>query len=150
MNKLLLGALATIGLGAATAGSSSWPASSMSAPTPPTVPSPYQALTFARERAIASRTGEIQIPADLADPERVRRGAGNYAAMCVNCHLSPEAPDSEIRKGLYPTPPNLSENRRRNRHVTLPAISGSSSTESRLPVCRPGRRAAWRMRPFGT
>ena len=69
----------------------------------------YQALTFARERAIASRTGDIQVPADLADPERVRRGAGNYAAMCVNCHLSPEAPDSEIRKGLYPTPPNLSE-----------------------------------------
>jgi hypothetical protein len=69
----------------------------------------YQALTFARERAIASRTGDIQVPTDLADPERVRRGAGNYAAMCVNCHLSPEAPDSEIRKGLYPTPPNLSE-----------------------------------------
>ncbi|WP_341744111.1 cytochrome c [Azonexus hydrophilus] len=109
MNKLLLGALATIGLGAATAGivvvagvvdvGADTPHSSFT----------YQALTFARERAIASRTGEIQIPADLADPERVRRGAGNYAAMCVNCHLSPEAPDSEIRKGLYPTPPNLSE-----------------------------------------
>lgn len=109
MNKLLLGALATIGLGVATAGivvvagvvdvGADTPHSSFT----------YQALTFARERAITSRTGDIQIPADIADPERVRRGAGNYAAMCVNCHLSPEAPDSEIRKGLYPTPPNLSE-----------------------------------------
>lgn len=109
MCRFIWGALATIGLGAATAGivvvagvvdvGADTPHSSFT----------YQALTFARERAIASRTGEIQTPADLADPERVRRGAGNYAAMCVNCHLSPEAPDSEIGKGLYPTPPNLSE-----------------------------------------
>ena len=28
--------------------------------------------------------------------------------MCVGCHLSPGVDDSEIRKGLYPAPPNLS------------------------------------------
>ena len=109
MHKLFLGALTTIGLGAATAGGvviagvvdvgADTPHSSFT----------YQALAFARERAIASRIGDIKIPADIADPERVRRGAGNYAAMCVNCHLSPGATDTEIRKGLYPTPPNLSE-----------------------------------------
>lgn len=109
MYRFIWGALATIGLGAATAGivvmagvidvGADTPHSSFT----------YQALAFIRERAIASRIGDIQVPADFADPERVRRGAGNYAAMCVNCHLSPEAPDSEIRKGLYPTPPNLAE-----------------------------------------
>ena len=104
MNKFLWGALATVGLGAATAGvvvvaglvdvSADTPHSSFT----------YQALAFARERSIASRTGEIQVPADFADPERVRRGAGNYAAMCVNCHLSPDAPDSEISKGTVSNP----------------------------------------------
>lgn len=69
----------------------------------------YEALTVARERSIAKRTAGINIPKNFADPERVRRGAGNYAAMCVNCHLSPGTPDSEIRRGLYPMPPNLSE-----------------------------------------
>lgn len=109
MNKLFLGALATIGLGAATAGIIVVAGVvDIGADTPHSAFT-YQALTFARERAIASRTDEIQIPANFADPERVRRGAGNYAAMCVNCHLSPEAPDSEIRKGLYPTPPKLAE-----------------------------------------
>lgn len=109
MNKLLLGALAAIGLGAATAGIVVIAGVIDIGADTPHSPLTYQALAFARERAIASRTGSIQVPADFADPERVRRGAGNYAAMCVNCHLSPEAPDSEIRKGLYPTPPNLSE-----------------------------------------
>lgn len=69
----------------------------------------YEALTVARERSIAKRTAGINIPENFADPERIRRGAGNYAAMCVNCHLSPGASDSEIRRGMYPTPPNLSE-----------------------------------------
>lgn len=107
MYRFICGALAAIGLGAATAGvvvmagvidvGANTPHSSFTS----------QALAFTRERAIASRIGDIRVPADFADPERVRRGAGNYAAMCVNCHLSPEAPDSEIRKGLYPAPPNL-------------------------------------------
>ena len=109
MHKLFLGALAAVGLGAATAGGVVMAGIVDVGADTPHSSFTYQALTFARERAIASRTGDIQVPADLADPERVRRGAGNYAAMCVNCHLSPEAPDSEIRKGLYPTPPNLSE-----------------------------------------
>jgi mono/diheme cytochrome c family protein len=31
--------------------------------------------------------------------------------MCVNCHLSPGREDAEIRPGLYPQPPKLSEQR---------------------------------------
>jgi mono/diheme cytochrome c family protein len=29
--------------------------------------------------------------------------------MCTDCHLKPGAGDSEIRPGLYPQPPNLSQ-----------------------------------------
>jgi cytochrome c553 len=109
MKKLLLGFLLALGLGAATAAvvvmtgvidvGADTPHSSVT----------HQVLTLAREQSIARRAGNIQVPADFADPERVRRGAGNYAAMCVDCHLSPQAPDSEIRQGLNPQPPSLTE-----------------------------------------
>ena len=61
-----------------------------------------------RNRAIAVRASEIRVP-DLKDQQVILKGAGQYAAMCVNCHLAPGKPDSEIRAGLYPKPPNLSE-----------------------------------------
>lgn len=72
---------------------------------------PHSAFVFAvieqaRERAIARQVRDITPPDDLSDPERIRRGAGNYAAMCVNCHLAPRMANSEIRQGLYPTPPD--------------------------------------------
>jgi mono/diheme cytochrome c family protein len=60
-----------------------------------------------RERAVTARAREVAVPADLADAGRIRRGAGNYDAMCAGCHLKPGLDDSEIRKGLYPQPPNL-------------------------------------------
>lgn len=63
-----------------------------------------------RNRSIAVRAGRIELP-DLQDEQLVLKGAGQYAAMCVNCHLAPEQSDSEIRPGLYPKPPNLSEQR---------------------------------------
>lgn len=68
-----------------------------------------------RERSIAVRTSDLKAPADLESVERIRRGAGNYDAMCVGCHLKPGLKDTEIRKGLYPQPPNLAE------HVGDPA-----------------------------
>ena len=63
-----------------------------------------------RNRSIAVRASQIELP-DLQDEQLVLKGAGQYAAMCVNCHLAPEQTDSEIRPGLYPKPPNLSEQR---------------------------------------
>lgn len=60
-----------------------------------------------REQSIEARTGNIPVPADLDDAQRLRRGAGNYDAMCSGCHLKPGMDDSEIRKGLYPQPPGL-------------------------------------------
>lgn len=75
---------------------------------------PHEAIVFeviqeARERSIARRARDVKPPVDLSDPERARRGAGNYQAMCVRCHLSPGMPDSELRRGLYPTPPDLTK-----------------------------------------
>ena len=67
-------------------------------------------MEVVRDRSIAARANKIEVP-DLQDEELVLKGAGQYAAMCVNCHLAPEQKDSEIRPGLYPKPPNLSEQR---------------------------------------
>lgn len=64
----------------------------------------YRLLEVARERSIASRVSDIDVP-DLSDPELVRSGAGNYSAMCVTCHLSPDAQETELSIGLYPRPP---------------------------------------------
>src|SRR5690606_23729244 len=40
---------------------------------------------------------------------RIRQGAGNYNAMCTGCHLTPGAGETELSKGLYPAPPNLTK-----------------------------------------
>lgn len=64
-------------------------------------------IAWAREQSIARQAKDVVPPGDLTSAERVRRGAGNYEAMCVVCHLSPGVEDSEMRKGLYPVPPNL-------------------------------------------
>ena len=67
-------------------------------------------IEVVRDRSIAVRAGDVEVP-DLRDEQLVLKGAGQYAAMCANCHLAPEQRDSEIRPGLYPRPPNLTEQR---------------------------------------
>src|SRR3972149_4998289 len=98
MNKLLLGILVTVGIGAVTGSIIIVTGAIDAGADAPHSPLVHKALVFARERSIASRIADLKEPAD---------GAGNYAGMCVNCHLAPELPDSEIRKGMYPAPPNL-------------------------------------------
>ncbi len=76
---------------------------------------PYWEITrklieVVRDRSIAVRTNRVELP-DLQDEQLILKGAGQYAAMCVNCHLAPKQPDSEIRPSLYPKPPNLTEQR---------------------------------------
>lgn len=44
----------------------------------------------------------------MTDPARIIQGAGNYDAMCTGCHLKPGMAETELSKGLYPAPPNLS------------------------------------------
>lgn len=68
----------------------------------------FHALETVRERSIAVRADEIKVPS-LDDPAMLRRGAGNYDAMCVGCHLAPGKADSELSAGLYPGPPDLTK-----------------------------------------
>ena len=67
----------------------------------------YSLLESLRERSIESRASRLIVP-DLSDPAKAIQGAGNYNAMCVGCHLKPGMSESELSKGLYPAPPNLS------------------------------------------
>lgn len=68
-----------------------------------------QLLEWARERSILRESERITPPMDLTDPERVRRGAGNYAAMCASCHLAAGQETSELRAALYPQPPKFAQ-----------------------------------------
>ena len=66
----------------------------------------YATLEALRERSIEVRASKLDVP-DLDDPARVTQGAGNYAAMCVGCHLAPGMTGTELSLGLYPAPPDL-------------------------------------------
>lgn len=73
---------------------------------------PHSAVTshlfaFIRDRSIEVRASGLVVP-DLADSKLVELGARHYAEMCTDCHSAPGAPESEIRLGLNPQPPNLS------------------------------------------
>lgn len=108
MKGIVIGALGAV-LVSATAGAglihSGWVDVAADTPHHPLTSS---LIEWARERSIERQIRDIVTPTDLADPERIRRGAGNYDAMCVGCHLAPGLADTEIRQGLYPQPPNLS------------------------------------------
>jgi len=62
----------------------------------------------ARNASIAARAEDI-IPPDLSKPELIAKGAVHYSEMCAGCHGAPGIAESEIRKGLYPRPPELRE-----------------------------------------
>ena len=101
-----LGILAVVGVGAlgAFAWSGIYNVGADDAHTAPV----HAFLDMARTRSIATRASKIEVP-DLSDQARIRQGAGNYAAMCAGCHLSPEAAPTEMSGGLYPAPPNLTQ-----------------------------------------
>jgi mono/diheme cytochrome c family protein len=67
----------------------------------------YSLLQVMRERSIAARAGRLHPPPNLEDPAMIRQGAGNYDAMCTACHLAPGMAGTELSKGLYPAPPDL-------------------------------------------
>lgn len=73
-------------------------------------------IGFARDRSIALRAGDIPVP-PLGEQELVTKGAGNYEAMCAQCHRAPGKGPTELSRGLYPSPPNLA------RHVVEPAAA---------------------------
>lgn len=68
----------------------------------------FALLQTLRERSIQVRSADLTAP-NLSDPQLILKGAGQYAAMCTQCHLAPGMKDSELRPGLYPQPPDLSQ-----------------------------------------
>jgi mono/diheme cytochrome c family protein len=66
------------------------------------------AITQLRDRSIAVRSSRIAAP-DLEDASRLAGGAAHYAALCVGCHLAPGVTKSDLRRGLYPHPPDLAQ-----------------------------------------
>ena len=67
----------------------------------------YALLETLRERSIQVRAGQLQAPGDLLDSARITQGSGNYNAMCMGCHLAPGMDGTEMSRGLYPAPPDL-------------------------------------------
>lgn len=78
----------------------------IAADDPHTAPVSYLLETL-RERSMETRAARLQVP-DLSEQRRIVEGAGNYQAMCVGCHLAPGKESTEMSRGLYPAPPNLS------------------------------------------
>jgi mono/diheme cytochrome c family protein len=68
----------------------------------------YRFLETMRDRSIDARSAGVDIP-PLSDPKMIAEGAEHYAQMCTGCHLAPGMRDSEIRPGLYPQPPDLTQ-----------------------------------------
>lgn len=67
-------------------------------------------LGLLRMRSIEVRAKSLTAP-NLSAPKRVLIGAGQYAEMCVACHLAPGVTDTPLRQGLYPKPPELARHR---------------------------------------
>lgn len=67
----------------------------------------YTMLRLMRERSIIRHARDIEVP-QLEDAALIRQGAGNYDSMCKGCHLAPAMGETELSKGLYPSPPDFS------------------------------------------
>ncbi|PKO94198.1 MAG: cytochrome C [Betaproteobacteria bacterium HGW-Betaproteobacteria-10] len=109
MKKILLGAFVTLALGAFSSVALIQSGALDFAADAPHSETVTGLITWAREQSIRRAAADLVPPSDLSDPDRVRRGAGNYEAMCAQCHLVPGVSNSELRQGLYPAPPNLLE-----------------------------------------
>lgn len=70
-------------------------------------------MTKLRSRSVEVAARDVTLR-DLRDERMIASGAKNYSEMCVGCHLAPGVKQTELRAGLYPQPPNLSEPAARN------------------------------------
>lgn len=67
----------------------------------------FAVIEFVRDRSIRAGAAQVTVP-QLTGEGALIRGAGNYQAMCAQCHLAPGKASTELSRGLYPSPPNLS------------------------------------------
>lgn len=68
----------------------------------------FALMTLVRDRSLNAHAADTKVP-NLDDRKLILKGAGQYAAMCTQCHLRPGVENSEQREGMYPLPPNLSK-----------------------------------------
>ncbi len=106
MKSLISAAVVLLNVGAAAVAGLLWSGAYNVAADEPHNPAVHRLLEYGRERSVAVRAVALPVP-DLGNEEWLRRGAGNYAAMCEGCHLRPGMDDTELRRGLYPQPPAL-------------------------------------------
>jgi mono/diheme cytochrome c family protein len=104
--KLIKGLLALLVFLALIAGGIIWSGAYNMAADEPHWPLTEQLVATLRDRSIAARQSGAGMP-DLDDESLIRAGAGNYEAMCDRCHLEPGEDATEISRGLYPAPPDL-------------------------------------------
>jgi mono/diheme cytochrome c family protein len=67
----------------------------------------HWAIQNLRDRSIAIRARDIDVPGNLSDQKTIATGASLYAEMCSGCHLAPGMEKTEISQGLYPQAPQL-------------------------------------------
>jgi mono/diheme cytochrome c family protein len=67
-------------------------------------------ITELRDRSIEARARTVAVP-DLSAAAAIEAGARRYALACSACHLAPGVGHSALRRGLYPHPPNLAQER---------------------------------------
>jgi mono/diheme cytochrome c family protein len=67
-------------------------------------------LGAVRRTSIERHARQVK-PPNLDDPQFVRSGAVHYEQMCAMCHLAPGLAETDLRRGLYPKPPDLTEAR---------------------------------------
>ncbi len=103
----LLGLLVLIAVGT---GAFIWTGAYNIAADEPHWPVTQRLMETARDRSVEARISSIVVPA-LDDEASIRTGAGNYDAMCAGCHLQPGVQRTELSNGLFPSPPNLGQDR---------------------------------------
>ena len=84
-------------------------------------------LAMVRSRAMERQSDELQ-PPNLNDAQRIFKGAGQYASMCVACHRAPGLPDNQLARGLYPSPPRLDQSRVDPKHAFVVIKHGLKMT----------------------
>ena len=64
-------------------------------------------METARVRSIKTRAAGILPPGNLGDHKRVVGGTSHFAEHCSSCHSAPGVESGEVAKGMYPSPPTL-------------------------------------------